>query len=142
MGWLRLSNLLKMLYIIVINVIIIQQIQKIIRPHQIVKITYSKALIDDKTTLAILALVFLFIASVFIIAAILYFMGLDLLTSFSAAATSIAVVGPGLSSEIGPLGNFSLLPDQAKWTLSAAMIFGRLEFLAVLIMLMPSFWRR
>jgi len=122
--------------------VIIQQIQKIIRPHQMVKITYSKALIDDKTTLSILALIFLFIASVFIIAAILYFMGLDLLTSFSAAATSIAVVGPGLSSEIGPLGNFSSLPDQAKWTLSAAMIIGRLEFLAVLIILMPSFWRR
>ena len=122
--------------------VIIQQIQKVIRPHQIVKITYSKALIDDKTTLSILSLIFLFVVSVFIIAAILYSMGLDLLTSFSAAATSIAVVGPGLSSEIGPLGNFSSLPDQAKWILSAAMIIGRLEFLAVLILLMPSFWKR
>ena len=55
-------------------------------------------------------------------------MGLDLLTAFSAAATSIAVVGPGLSNEIGPLGNFSNLPNQAKWLLSAAMIIGRLEF--------------
>ena len=122
--------------------VILQQIQKVIRPHQIVKITYSKALIDDKTTLSILALIFLFIASVFIIAAILYFMGLDLLTSFSAAATSIAVVGPGLSNEIGPTGNFSLLPNQAKWVLSAAMIIGRLEFLAVLILIMPSFWKK
>jgi len=122
--------------------VIAQQIQKIIRPHQIVKITYSKALIDDKTTLSILALIFLFIVSVFIIAALLYFMGLDLLTSFSAAATSIAVVGPGLSHEIGPSGNFSLLPNQAKWVLSAAMIIGRLEFLAVLILIMPSFWKR
>jgi trk system potassium uptake protein TrkH len=122
--------------------VIIQQIQKVIRPHQIVKITYSKALIDDKTTLSILALIFLFIASVFIIAAILYFIGLDLLTAFSAAATSIAVVGPGLSEEIGPTGNFNSLPNQAKWVLSAAMIIGRLEFLAVLILIMPSFWKR
>ena len=122
--------------------VIIQQIQKVIRPHQIVKITYSKALIDDKTTLSILALIFLFIASVFIIAAILYFIGLDLLTAFSAAATSIAVVGPGLSEEIGPTGNFNSLPNQAKWVLSAAMIIGRLEFLAVLILIMPSFWKK
>ena len=122
--------------------VIIQQIQKVIRPHQIVKITYSKALIDDKTTLSILALIFLFIASVFIIAAILYFIGLDLLTAFSAAATSIAVVGPGLSEEIGPTGNFNSLPNQAKWVLSIAMIVGRLEFLAVLILIMPSFWKR
>ena len=122
--------------------VIIQQIQKVIRPHQILKITYSKALIDDKTTLSILALIFLFIASVFIIAAILYFIGLDLLTAFSAAATSIAVVGPGLSEEIGPTGNFYSLPNQAKWVLSAAMIIGRLEFLAVLILIMPSFWKK
>ena len=45
--------------------VILQQIQKVIRPHQIVKITYSKALIDDKTTLSILALIFLFIALCF-----------------------------------------------------------------------------
>jgi len=122
--------------------VIIQQIQKVIRPHQILKITYSKALIDDKTTLSILALIFLFIASVFIIAAILCFIGLDLLTAFSAAATSIAVVGPGLSEEIGPTGNFNSLPNQAKWVLSAAMIIGRLEFLAVLILIMPSFWKK
>ena len=122
--------------------VILQQIQKVIRPHQILKITYSKAIIDDKTTLSILAIIFLFIISIIIIAGLLYWMGLDLLTAFSAAATSIAVVGPGLSNEIGPLGNFSNLPNQAKWLLSAAMIIGRLEFLAVLILIMPSFWRK
>ena len=122
--------------------VILQQIQKVIRPHQILKITYSKAVIDDKTTLSILAIIFLFIISIIIIAGLLYWMGLDLLTAFSAAATSIAVVGPGLSNEIGPLGNFSNLPNQAKWLLSAAMIIGRLEFLAVLILIMPSFWRK
>ena len=122
--------------------VILQQIQKVIRPHQILKITYSKAVIDDKTTLSILAIIFLFIISIIIIAGLLYWMGLDLLTAFSAAATSIAVVGPGLSNEIGPLGNFSNLPNQAKWLLSVAMIIGRLEFLAVLILIMPSFWRK
>ena len=122
--------------------VILQQIQKVIRPHQIVKITYSKAVIDDKTTLSILAIIFLFIISVIIVAGLLYWLGVDLLTAFSAAATSIAVVGPGLSNEIGPLGNFSNLPNQAKWLLSASMIIGRLEFLVVLILIMPSFWKK
>ena len=94
--------------------VLLQQIQKVIRPHQILKITYSKGIIDDKTTLSILAIIFLFIISVIIVASLLYWIGLDLLTAFSAAVTSIAVVGPGLSNEIGPLANFSNLPDQAK----------------------------
>ena len=65
--------------------VILQQIQKVIRPHQILKITYSKAIIDDKITLSILAIIFLFIISIIIIAGLLYWMGLDLLTAFSAA---------------------------------------------------------
>jgi len=62
--------------------VILQQIQKIIRPHQILKITYSKAIIDDKTTLSILALIFLFIASVIIVAGILYLDGIRFINCF------------------------------------------------------------
>jgi len=33
------------------------------------------------------------------------------------------------------------MPDAAKWILSIAMLLGRLELLAVLVMLRPDFWR-
>jgi trk system potassium uptake protein TrkH len=42
---------------------------------------------------------------------------------------------------IGPAGNFSSLPDTAKWLLSAGMLLGRLEILAVLVLMLPAFWR-
>lgn len=66
---------------------------------------------------------------------------LDFLTSASAAATSLANVGPGLGATIGPAGNFSTLPDAAKWILCFAMLLGRLEIFTVLILFMPQFWR-
>ena len=122
--------------------VIIQQIKKIFRPHQVIKISYTQATIEDKTVLTILSLIFLFIASTLIIASILCFLGIDILSSISAAATAIAVVGPGLSTEIGPAGNFSDFPNAAKWTLAMAMIIGRLEFFAILILFMPSFWKQ
>jgi len=50
-------------------------------------------------------------------------------------------VGPGLGSVIGPAGNFSPLPDAAKWLLSAGMLLGRLEIITVLVLLTPAFWR-
>ena len=112
------------------------------RPHQVVKITYSKASIDDKTTLSILALTILFFISTFVITALLCMTGMEVSTAISAAATAIAVVGPGLTEEIGPSGNFSLLTNQAKWILAAAMIIGRKEFFALIILLLPSFWKR
>ena len=76
------------------------------------------------------------------VAVALSLMGLDTLTALSAAAAAIANVGPGLGPVIGPSGTYASLPDQAKWLLSLAMLLGRLEFLAVLVMFSPSFWRR
>ena len=40
------------------------------------------------------------------------------------------------------LGNFSTLPDSAKWIMSFAMLLGRLEIFTVLVMLNPAFWQR
>ena len=122
--------------------VIVQQIKKIIKPHQVINISYEKSTLEDKTILSILSLIFLFIFTTLLVAAILCFLGIDMLSSLSAAATAIAVVGPGLSNEIGPSGNFSQFPDAAKWTLSLAMIIGRIEFFAVLILFIPSFWRK
>jgi trk system potassium uptake protein TrkH len=67
--------------------------------------------------------------------------GLDLLTCITGAATAIGNVGPGLGPIIGPVGNFSTLPDTSKWILSAAMLLGRLEFFTVLALFAPRFWR-
>ena len=57
-----------------------------------------------------------------------------------------AIVGPnviiGEGSEIGPNSNYSGLPAQSKWLLSVGMILGRLEIFAILIIFLPSFWRK
>ncbi|HKU94236.1 MAG TPA: TrkH family potassium uptake protein [Vineibacter sp.] len=66
---------------------------------------------------------------------------LDFLTSASAAVAALSNVGPGLGPIIGPAGTFAALPDAAKWLLCFAMLLGRLELFAVLILFVPSFWR-
>ena len=68
--------------------------------------------------------------------------GLDFITSISGAATSISNVGPGLGEVIGPNGNFSSLENSSKWVLSLGMILGRLELFAILVLFIPSFWRK
>ena len=80
--------------------------------------------------------------SLITITALLSLNGLDFITSISGAATSISNVGPGLGDLIGPNGNFSQLPDASKWILSLGMILGRLELFAILVLFLPSFWRR
>ena len=118
------------------------QLKKIIYPRGIFKIKYENNNIDDKFLASIISFIFLYIVIFFIITALLSTSGLDLTTSISAAATSISNVGPGLGDIIGPNGNFSNLSDFSKWILSLAMILGRLELFAVLVLFIPSFWRK
>ena len=79
--------------------------------------------------------------TIFFIAMILAFHGLDMMTAISGAATAVANVGPGVGDMIGPSGNFATLPDGAKWALSFGMYAGRLEMLTVFVLATPVFWR-
>ena len=120
---------------------LINQLKKIIYPRGIFVIKYDNNNVDDKFMSSIISFMYLYVAIFFIITALLSLSGLDFITSISGAATSISNVGPGLGSLIGPNGNFSLLPDVSKWILSLAMILGRLELFAILVLFLPSFWR-
>ena len=85
--------------------------------------------------------VFLYLAT-FIIATILLSMtGLDLLTSISAAASSVSNVGPGLGPMVGPSGTFQDIPVIAKWICFITMLMGRLEFVAVFTLMTARFWK-
>ena len=118
------------------------QLKKIIYPRGIFIIKYDNNNVDEKFMASIISFIYLYIIIFFIIAALLSLTGLDFTTSISGAATSISNVGPGLGELIGPNGNFSQLPDFSKWVLSFGMILGRLELFAILVLFLPSFWRR
>ena len=120
---------------------IINQLKKVIYPRGIFIIKYENNTVYDKFLASIISFIFLYIIIFFVLTALLSLTGLDFVTSISGAATSISNVGPGLGNIIGPNGNFSLLPDVSKWILSIAMILGRLELFAILVLFLPSFWR-
>jgi trk system potassium uptake protein TrkH len=58
----------------------------------------------------------------------------------SAAVATLSNAGPGIGI-IGPYGSFGVLPDLAKIVLTFTMWAGRLEFISVLVLLTPTFWR-
>lgn len=116
-------------------------LKRLISPSQAVVVTYGTRRVGDEIEIAILTFLVATLVSTAAFTAILSWIGLDLVTALSAAATCLANVGPGLGDIIGPAGNFAPLPDAAKAVLSFAMILGRLEFFTLLVLLTPSFWR-
>ncbi len=118
------------------------QLKKYIYPRGVFVLKYGDNVLNEKFISSIISFVFLYVIIFFIITTLLSISGLDFITAVSGAATSISNVGPGLGGMIGPNGNFSLLPDFSKWILSVGMILGRLELFAVIVLFIPSFWRR
>ena len=118
------------------------QLKKYIYPRGVFVLKYDDNVLNEKFISPIISFVFLYIIIFFIITTLLSISGLDFVTAVSGAATSISNVGPGLGGMIGPNGNFSLLPDFSKWILSIGMILGRLELFAIIVLFIPSFWRR
>jgi len=133
---------IKIFRIQILYLFLFNQLKKIIYPRGIFVIKYDNNNVNDKFMASIISFIYLYIIIFFLIAAFLSLSGLDFITSISGAATSISNVGPGLGSVIGPNGNFSELPTVSKWILSLGMILGRLELFAILVLFLPSFWRK
>ncbi|MGH8353181.1 MAG: TrkH family potassium uptake protein [Pseudomonas sp.] len=116
-------------------------LQQLIHPRAVIKQQYNGHNLDEEIVRSILTLSFFFGITIGGIALALALMGLDWMTALTGAATAVCNVGPGLGPIIGPAGNFSSLPDAAKWLLSIGMLLGRLEILTVLVLLTPTFWK-
>jgi len=118
------------------------QVNRLLRPHAVVLAYYNKRPVSAEVMDSVMGFFYLYILGFVLIAILLGMTGVDFVTALSGSATSISNVGPGLGEVIGAEGNFSSLPDAAKWIMAGAMLLGRLEIFTVLVMLSPGFWRR
>ena len=73
-----------------------EMISKLISPNRVVNKRYNGEHLSPEVTQSVITFLFIFILTFIVLSVLLSFTGLDLLTSFSAAATSISNVGPGL----------------------------------------------
>lgn len=118
-----------------------EQLKQQCHPNGIFRERYNNRLISEDIVRSLITFVLLFMFVIVGLSVILVLTGLDPMTSFTGAITAVTNVGPGLGPIIGPAGNFSTLPDLAKWALSLGMLLGRLEILTVAVLFHPSFWK-
>jgi len=110
-------------------------------PNRVVTLTFNGRRLPQDVPFSVVAFLAMYFATVGFFTMLLTAMGLDLVTSLSSAVSAVGNVGPGLGDIVGPAGNYSGLPQSAKWVLAFAMLLGRLELFTVLVLLRPEFWR-
>jgi trk system potassium uptake protein TrkH len=80
----------------------------------------------------------LYVACFTVLTLVMASTGLDLLSAFAAAAAAITNLGPGLGVVAS---SFRDVNDFGVWLCTFAMLLGRLEVFALLVLFTPAFWR-
>lgn len=114
---------------------------KVRTPHAVMRTRYNGRVVEDDVVVGVMTFFVMYVLTVFGLAVVLDLYGLDVTTSFSGALTAVANVGPGIGDIIGPAGNFSSLPEGAKWWLAFGMYAGRLEMMTIFVLFTRVFWR-
>ena len=117
-------------------------VRRLVYPNTIHPVRYGDRSVPDDMQRAVVLFISSFMVIWMIGTILLAATGLDIITALTGALAMITNVGPGLGPVIGPLGNYSGVPETAKWILSLLMLLGRLEILAVLVIFSPAFWSR
>ena len=111
---------------------------KLMHPNAVSTTKLNGEKISSAQIESVFSFLALYILCFIIFLLIIVFQNNDFYSAFSATAAAINNLGPGLGLYEN---NFSNLNSVGKYTLSLAMIIGRLEIFGVLILFIPSYWR-
>lgn len=120
-----------------------QQVQRILSPSAVHPVKYDGRTVEEDVIHAIIMFVSSYILILGALSVAISLMGVDMESALFAVWTCLGNVGYGF----GPLvaeggGTFKAFPEGAVWVMTLAMILGRLGLLAILVLLLPAFWRR
>jgi len=114
-------------------------ILQLVHPRLVRPLKLGRRVVPERVIEAVWGFFSVYLAVFAVIMLLLMATGLDQITAFSAVATCMNNMGPGLGKVAV---NFQGISDTAKWLLALAMLMGRLEIFTVLVLLTPEFWRQ
>ena len=119
----------------------IRELRRAINPKRVKSIHLDGSALDKETVSATGMYFVVYIMIIAVSVLLVSLNNLDLITTFTSVVTCINNVGPGLSL-VGPVENFSDLSILTKLVLTTDMLVGRLEVLPMIILFIPSTWKK
>jgi trk system potassium uptake protein TrkH len=118
-----------------------RELVRIIHPRAVLPVKLGGSEVSQPVIASIIAFMMVYGATLAGLTLVMLFSGLEPITAATAVIASVNNIGPGLG-DVGPAVNFQGLNDFQTWVCTVGMLLGRLELLAVLVLLTPQFWRK
>ena len=118
-----------------------KELELLIHPRQVKKIHIDSHPIEHEVVRSVNVYMVCFVLVFAVSLIVLSFDDLDLITNFTAVASAMNNVGPGLDLA-GPTSNFGIFSDPAKIILIFDMLAGRLELFPMLLLFSPATWKK
>ena len=132
---------IKVIRIVTLFKLGINEMKCLLHPRGIFNIKIDGNTVKKDIMYAVSGFFFLYILLLLAVSLVVASGGNNIITSFSSALVTQGNIGPGFG-RIGPALNYAFYPDYIKWTLSFAMMAGRLELFTVLVLFTPLFWKK
>ena len=118
-----------------------QEIRRLLHPRSVKVLTMDGKPIGRETIQGVQGYMMVYFFVTVISMLLVSLDNFDLTTTITAVEATLNNIGPGLNL-VGPAENFALFSPMSKIVLTLDMLLGRLELFPVLILLMPSTWRK
>ena len=115
--------------------------RKMLHPNAVIRVRMEGRALSEKQVRGVQAYFSLYMLLFGISWLLLSLEGFDLLSTFTALASCINNIGPGLGM-VGPMGSFAAFSPASKLLLSFDMLAGRLEIFPMLLLFTPPTWRK
>ena len=150
---------LKVIRILVLFKHMARECGRLLIPNLVKPISVDKRTIDDSIIWGVMGFISLYILALVLCTVIMCALphempdnptnpvpeggkwSMDLDTAASASLSALNSIGPGLAN-VGPTKNYAFVHPIGKFTLAFCMLLGRLEIYSLLILLLPTFWKK
>lgn len=132
---------IKMVRLLILLKLARRELTRIIHPRVVSPVTLGGRAVGADVVYAVLAFMLVYGGTIAVLTMALLLTDMPFDTAFSAIVASVNNLGPGLG-EVGPAGNFAGLTAPQLWLCTLAMLMGRLEMLALLVLFTPGYWRK
>jgi trk system potassium uptake protein TrkH len=115
-----------------------REFQRLVHPNAEIAVKLGGRVVHPRVVDAVWGFFAVYVVVFVALMLVMLASGMDQASAFAAVAASINNLGTGLGDVAS---NFASVPAIGKWAAVCAMLLGRLEIFALLVLVTPTFWR-